>query len=255
VTPEGNYLDETPWLADKVILLHDSAFPHTNGITTQLLEQFCWECVSIHHTVQTLHLTTFIPWDHWRKISKKNTWCDNEVKTEVYWRVQTLSPDFCCAGIKEEHVGKFIYDIFHIYLASYIWMIHRKTIITTSSSFMPGVFKLLKIRGHIPPSYHRVMNEDNLLKLYCSFFKMLLTYRFTHYSVFLFYQISHQWDIWHCFCLLNPAFCDRSAVTRFRVATNFYKKLYFHTLYKKSSISSFVKRINNIYTHKPVHHQ
>jgi hypothetical protein len=40
VAPERCNLNEMPWLAEKVILLHDNAHNHTDNFTRQILEQF-----------------------------------------------------------------------------------------------------------------------------------------------------------------------------------------------------------------------
>jgi hypothetical protein len=46
------HLKEVIWmehpgsLTKKVILFHDKTYPNTVGVTTQLVEQLCWECLA-----------------------------------------------------------------------------------------------------------------------------------------------------------------------------------------------------------------
>jgi hypothetical protein len=54
-----------------------------------------------------------------------------------------------------------------------------------------GVLNLFMAWGHIPPFLSTRGPQGNLLKLHGSLLKMLPTYRFTHYSIILFNQMSH----------------------------------------------------------------
>jgi hypothetical protein len=71
--------------------------------------------------------------------------------------------------------------------------ISERTVV--SAAYKPGVLNLFVSWGYIPPFLSnrgpQFINEENLLKLRGSLLKVLLTYRFTHYSITLFNEVCH----------------------------------------------------------------